>query len=161
MIALSFLHLSDHGAFGDRRLPITSQRLQKKLTEGEGVEKKSMKDMGTIMSPRSVAVVGATNRPGSVGLHVFRNILNAGYRGILYPVNPRQASVQSVKAYPCLEEIPDPVDLAVIIVPAEIVPSIIKEAARKQVKGLIVVSAGSRPRTSTQSRIAFCEFPRC
>jgi acetyl coenzyme A synthetase (ADP forming)-like protein len=101
-----------------------------------------MKNIECIMNPESIAVVGATDRPGSVGLSVFRNILNAGYRGILYPVNPRVKSVQSVKAYPRLADIPDEVDMAVIIVPAEMVPSMMEEAAAKQVKGVIVVSAG-------------------
>src|SRR3989304_6805856 len=80
-----------------------------------------------IISPRSIAVVGATNRPGSVGLAVFRNILTAGFQGVLYPVNPKWKSVQSVKAYPKLMDIPDEVDLAVIIVPAEMACSLLKE----------------------------------
>jgi acyl-CoA synthetase (NDP forming) len=95
-----------------------------------------------IMNPRSIAVVGATNRPGSVGLAVFRNIFNAGFQGVLYPVNPKQKSVQSVKAYPKLMDIPDEVDLAVIIVPAEIVSSVLEEAGQKHVKGAIIISAG-------------------
>ncbi len=94
------------------------------------------------MNPRSIAVVGATNRPGSVGLAVFRNILSAGFQGVLYPVNPKVKSVWSVKAYPRLADIPDEVDLAVIIVPAEVVYSILEEAGKKQVKGAIVISAG-------------------
>ena len=94
------------------------------------------------MNPRSIAVVGATNRPGSVGLAVFRNILSAGFQGVLYPVNPKAKSVWSVKAYPRLADIPDEVDLAVIIVPAEVVCSILEEAGKKQVKGAIVISAG-------------------
>ena len=95
-----------------------------------------------IISPRSIAVVGATNRPGSVGLAVFRNILTAGFQGVLYPVNPKWKSVQSVKAYPKLMDIPDEVDLAVIIVPAEMACSVLEEAGQKQVKGAIIVSAG-------------------
>ncbi len=100
------------------------------------------KDIEYIMSPRSIAVVGATNRSGSVGLAVFRNILSAGFEGVLYPVNPKWKSVQSVKAYPKLMDIPDEVDLAVIIVPAEATCSILEEAGQKQVKGAIIVSAG-------------------
>ncbi len=100
------------------------------------------KDIEFIMNPRSIAVVGATNRSGSVGLAVFRNILSAGFEGVLYPVNPKAKSVQSVKAYPKLVDIPDEVDLAVIIVPAEIVSSILEEAGQKQVKGAIVITAG-------------------
>jgi acetyltransferase len=102
------------------------------------------KNIESIMSPRSIAVVGATNRPGSVGLAVFRNILNAGFEGVLYPVNLKAKSVQSVKAYPALMDIPDEVDLAVIIVPAETVCSVMGEAGKKGVKGAIVISAGFR-----------------
>ena len=94
------------------------------------------------MNPKSIAVVGATNRPGSVGLAVFRNILTAGFHGVLYPVNPKAKYVQSVKAYPKLEDIPDEVDLAVIIVPPEIVCPILEEAGQKQVKGGVVITAG-------------------
>jgi acetyltransferase len=102
----------------------------------------TVKDIEFIMNPRSIAVVGATNRPGSVGLAVFRNILTAGFQGVLYPVNPKAKSVQSVKAYPKLMGISDEVDLAVVIVPAEIVPSILEEAGQKQVKAAIVITAG-------------------
>jgi acetyltransferase len=102
------------------------------------------KNIESIMSPRSIAVVGATNRPGSVGLAVFRNILNAGFEGVLYPVNLKAKSVQSVKAYPALMDIPDEVDLVVIIVPAETVCSVMGEAGEKGVKGAIVISAGFR-----------------
>jgi acetyl coenzyme A synthetase (ADP forming)-like protein len=98
--------------------------------------------IASIMEPKSVAVVGATNRAGSVGLAVFRNILDAGYSGVLYPVNPRARSIQSVKAYPRLADIPDEVDMAVIIVPAESVVNVVQEAAEKKVKGLIIITAG-------------------
>lgn len=101
-----------------------------------------IKNIEPIMNPKSIAVVGATNRPGSVGLAVFRNILTAGFHGVLYPVNPKAKYVQSVKAYPKLEDIPDEVDLAVVIVPSEIVCPILEEAGQKQVKGAIVISAG-------------------
>jgi acetyl coenzyme A synthetase (ADP forming)-like protein len=100
------------------------------------------KDIKSIMSPKSIAVVGATNRPGSVGLAVFRNILTAGFQGVLYPVNPKARYVQSVKAYPKLGDIPDEVDLAVVIVPAEIVCPILEEAGQKKVKGGVVITAG-------------------
>ena len=91
-----------------------------------------VKDIESIISPRSIAVVGATNRPGSVGLAVFSNILFGGYQGVLYPVNPKAQSVHSVKAFPSLSSIPDSVDMAVVIVPRELVPSIIEEAAEKR-----------------------------
>ncbi|MBW2056461.1 MAG: acetate--CoA ligase family protein [Deltaproteobacteria bacterium] len=101
-----------------------------------------IKEVEAIISPRSVAVVGATNRPGSVGLAVFRNLLNADYQGVVYPVNPRVKSVQGVRTYPRLAEVPDEVDLVVVIVPAPVVSQIVEEAAEKHVKGLIVITAG-------------------
>ena len=99
-------------------------------------------DIEYIISPESIAVVGATNRPGSVGLAVFQNILNGRYQGVLYPVNPKARSVLSVRAYPRLIDIPDEVDLAIIIVPSKLVSTIMEEAGRKKVKGAIVISAG-------------------
>lgn len=101
-----------------------------------------MRDIEAIMSPRSIAVVGATNRQGSVGRAVFSNILSGGYQGVLYPVNPKARSVLSVRAYPSLMDIPDNVDLAVIIVPAQAVVGVVEEAAQKGVKGLVVITAG-------------------
>ena len=96
----------------------------------------------SIMAPESIAVVGATNRPGSVGQAVFRNILNAGYNGVLYPVNPKTRSVQSVKAYPSLGAIQEQIDAAVIIVPPDMVADKIEEAADAGVKGVVIITAG-------------------
>ena len=101
-----------------------------------------MNDMQYILSPGSIAVVGASNRPGSLGLAIFRNLIEAAYQGILYPVNPKAKSIQGVKAYPTLTDIPDPVDMAVLIVPSEGVESIVEEAAAKGIKGCIVITAG-------------------
>ena len=101
-----------------------------------------MNDIEHIMSPRSIAVVGASNRPGSLGLAVFRNLIDASYQGILYPVNPKSRSIQGVKAYKTLTDIPDEVEMAVLIVPSEHVEGVIEESARKGVKGCIVITAG-------------------
>jgi acetyl coenzyme A synthetase (ADP forming)-like protein len=96
----------------------------------------------SIFSPSSIAVVGATNRPGSVGLAVFSNLILAGYQGILYPVNPKARSVQGVKAYPTVAEVPDDIDLALVIVPADLVATIVEECAHKKAKAAIVITAG-------------------
>ncbi len=100
------------------------------------------KNIAGIMSPSSIAVVGATSRPGSVGRSVFRNIIYGGYQGVLYPVNPKARSVMGVKAYPKLADIPDPVDMVVIIVPSQIVPPVLAEAAQKGARGAVVITAG-------------------
>ncbi|MEO0074589.1 MAG: acetate--CoA ligase alpha subunit [candidate division WOR-3 bacterium] len=95
-----------------------------------------------IFWPRSIAVIGASTRAGSVGQATFANILMNGFTGIVYPVNPNVRSVLGVKAFPSVLHIPDEVDLAVIIVPAPAVPEIIEECGQKNVKGAIIITAG-------------------
>ena len=95
-----------------------------------------------IFSPQSVAVIGASNRPESVGNAIFKNILLGGFCGTLYPVNPKAPSICGVHAYPNITAIPDELDLALIIVPAAAVPDVLEECGQKGVRGAVVVSAG-------------------
>ena len=95
-----------------------------------------------LMRPRSIAVIGASDRKGSVGREIFRNLLNVGFDGPVYPVNPTTPHVASVPAYASVLEIPDDVHLAVVAVPAEAVPGVIAECAEKRVRGAIIVSTG-------------------
>jgi acetyl coenzyme A synthetase (ADP forming)-like protein len=94
------------------------------------------------LAPASVAVIGASRRRGSVGGEIFRNMLDAGFAGPVYPVNPTAGTVQSVLAYPSVLEVPGEVDLAVVVVPAAQVCEVARQCARKGVKGLVVISAG-------------------
>ncbi len=103
-----------------------------------------MERLDAIFSPGSVAVVGASTVPGKVGHDLFANILRGGYTGTLFPVNPKARSVLSVKAYPTLLDIPDPVDLAILVVPPKAALAAVEEAAQKGVKGIVIVSAGFR-----------------
>ncbi|ROR03291.1 acetate--CoA ligase alpha subunit [Desulfosoma caldarium] len=103
-----------------------------------------MERLDAIFSPKSVAVVGASTVPGKVGHDLFANILRGGYTGILYPVNPAARSVLSVKAYPTLKDIPDPVELAILVVPPKAALAVVDEAAQKGVKAVVIVSAGFR-----------------
>ena len=103
-----------------------------------------MENLNAIFSPRSVAVVGASTTPGKVGHDIFANILKGQFTGVLYPVNPKARSVLSVRAYPTITDIPDEVDLAILIVPPKIALKTVKEAAVKGVKGIVIVSAGFR-----------------
>jgi acetate---CoA ligase (ADP-forming) len=103
-----------------------------------------MTNLDAIFSPSSVAVVGASTTPGKVGHDIFVNILKGEYQGTLFPVNPKARSIRSVKAYPSLIEIPDPVDLAIIILPPKEALRAVKEGAEKGIKGVIIVSAGFR-----------------
>lgn len=105
-----------------------------------GMEK--IADTSSIFSPKSIAVIGASRKDGSVGKVVFSNILLGGYTGILYPVNPKADSIMSVKCYPDISSIPGKVDLAVVIVPAEATPLVLEQCGRAGVRGVIIISAG-------------------
>ncbi len=95
-----------------------------------------------IFHPRAVAVVGASRRPGSIGHALFHNLLAGGFSGTVYPVNPHAASVGSVHAYPNVAAIPEPVDVAVIVVPALAVLEAARESLQAGVRALVVISAG-------------------
>jgi acetyl coenzyme A synthetase (ADP forming)-like protein len=96
----------------------------------------------TFLAPRAVAVVGASRRRGTIGGELFHNLLAYEFAGPVYPVNPHAAVVQSVPAYPSVEAIPGPVDLAVVAVPAAEVAQVAEQCARKGVRALVVISAG-------------------
>ncbi len=98
--------------------------------------------LDAVFSPRSVAVVGATETAGSVGRTVLCNLLQSPFGGPVFPVNPKRASVLGVKAYPSLAAVPERVDLAVVVTPAPTVPGVIRQCADSGVKGAIVISAG-------------------
>ena len=95
-----------------------------------------------IFRPSSVAVIGASNRVGTVGHDLFRNILLSGYCGTLYPVNPKATSIAGVHAYTSVGAIPDEIDLALIMVPAAAVPSVLEECGKKGARGAVIVTAG-------------------
>ncbi len=103
-----------------------------------------MPGLNAIFSPESVAIVGASNTPGKVGHDIFANILSGHYQGTLYPVNPKARSILSVKAYPTIMDIPDSVDLAIIILPPKASLAAIEEGIHKGIKGFVIVSAGFR-----------------
>ena len=92
--------------------------------------------------PATVAVVGASSRRGTIGGELFRNVLEGDFAGAAYPVNPKGAAVAGVRGYRSVEEIPDPVDLAVIAVPGEHVFAAAEDALRSGVRALVVISAG-------------------
>jgi acetyl coenzyme A synthetase (ADP forming)-like protein len=98
--------------------------------------------MRAMLAPRAVAVVGASRDRGTVGGRVFHNLLAAGFEGPVYPVNPRAEVVQSVLAYRSVADIPGPVDLAVVAVPAAAVVEVARACADKGARGLVVMSAG-------------------
>jgi acetyl coenzyme A synthetase (ADP forming)-like protein len=95
-----------------------------------------------MLAPRSVAVIGAGRKRKTIGGEVFHNLMDGGFNGPVYPVNPGADVVQSVHAYKSILDIPGPVDLAVIVVPAKLVMAAAKECAQKGVHGMVVITAG-------------------
>jgi acetyltransferase len=98
--------------------------------------------LDSIFLPKSVAVVGATEKVGSVGRTVLWNLMNTPFGGPIYPVNPTRPSVLGIKAYPKLAGLPEKPDLVVVTTPAAIIPGIIGEAADLGILGAVVISAG-------------------
>lgn len=94
--------------------------------------------------PKSVAVVGATRDPKGLGGSVLRNIVDHGYKGPVYPINPKADEIAGLKAYPSVLEVPEEVDLAVITVPARFVKQVVEECGQKGCRGLVIISAGFR-----------------
>ncbi|HEY0128111.1 MAG TPA: CoA-binding protein, partial [Rubrobacteraceae bacterium] len=100
--------------------------------------------LDAIFRPETVAVIGATDRPGSVGRTIMRNLVSSPFGGTVFPVNARRQNVLGIQAYPSVSEVPDRVDLAVIVAPAPAVPGIIRECVEARAQGAIIISAGFR-----------------
>ncbi len=103
-----------------------------------------MGGLDAVFRPRSVAVVGASTRPGKLGHEILRNLLEAGFGGEVYPVNPKADEILGVRCYRSVSEVPGPVDLAVMVIPARLVPGAVEEAAARGARGFVVVSGGFR-----------------
>ncbi|MFD6160747.1 GNAT family N-acetyltransferase [Nocardia sp. NPDC060256] len=100
------------------------------------------RSVGNLLTPRSVAVIGATLSAGRVGGAVLNNLLSGVFQGPVFPVNPNRHSVRGVRAYATVREIPDEVDLAVVAVPPGAIGSVLDDCMAKGVKGLVVLTAG-------------------
>jgi len=98
--------------------------------------------LAPLLRPKVVAVVGASRSRKSIGNMIFRHVLHAGFPGTVYPVNPEAESVHGVRAFPSIADVPEPVDLAVVSVPAEAVLEVTEHAVEAGTKGLLVVSSG-------------------
>ena len=95
-----------------------------------------------IFAPKNVAVIGATEKEGSVGRTILWNLISSPFGGAVFPINPKRSSLLGIKAYASIKDVPDTVDLAVIVTPSSAIPGIIAECGEMGVKGAIVISAG-------------------
>ncbi len=95
-------------------------------------------------APDSIAVIGASRRPGTVGYQIVDNLVTHGFQGAVYPVNPKARAVHSFPAWRSVRDIPGPVDLAIVVVPKDLVLEVVEECGAKGVSAVVVISAGFR-----------------
>jgi acetyltransferase len=117
-------------------------RAQNVFDPAHDVYRYTPRSLQPIFSPKTVAVIGATEKVGSVGRTVVWNLISSPFGGTVFPVNPKRENILGIKAYPSINAVPDQIDLAVIVTPAPSVPAIIAECVESGVKGAIVISAG-------------------
>ena len=101
-----------------------------------------MNPLDAILKPKSIAVVGASRREGSIGREILHQLIEFDFHGKLFPVNPKADFIHSIKAFPSVSAIPDPVDLAIVVVPRAEVLSVVDDCGKKCVPGLVVITAG-------------------
>jgi 4-hydroxybutyryl-CoA synthetase (ADP-forming) len=94
-----------------------------------------------LLSPKSIAVIGASDKEGTVGRTITSNIMN-GFQGPVYPISPSRSTVFDKKAYKSVLDVPDPISLAVIVIRNTLVPQVLEECGRKKIKGVVVITAG-------------------
>ena len=99
-------------------------------------------DLHDLFYPNSVAVIGASGTPGKLGWNVFSNLVSHKFMGKLYPINPKADEIQGIKAYPCISAVPEPVDVAIILVSAGVTPDVVEECCKCGVRYIVVESAG-------------------
>ena len=101
-----------------------------------------VENLDKIFKPKSIAVIGASNKEGSPGYRIFRNLIGSGYEGVVYPVNPNKESIQGVQAYPSINDLPKIVDLAIVATPSKAVVDVVERCGKKGIKGILIISAG-------------------
>ncbi len=102
----------------------------------------SVSAMDKIMSPASMAVIGASSREHTIGFDIMKNLQKYGYSGTIYPINPKDSEIQGLKAYPSVLDVPGPIDMAVIVINSKFVLSTIDQCHQKGIKGVVIISAG-------------------
>ncbi|MFC1912033.1 GNAT family N-acetyltransferase, partial [Chloroflexota bacterium] len=126
-------------------IPLTqSHRITAKEEERERLS--TLTSIRHILSPRSIAVIGASRQPGSIGQIILKAIVENGFTGVVYPVNPKADQVMAIKAYPSILDVPGDVDMGVIVVPTQLVASVAKDCGLKGVHALVVISDGFKER---------------
>lgn len=116
--------------------------MQPLIDPSQNFLKSNINPLDGFFHPKSVAIVGATEKRGSVGATLTQNMIDYSYKGKIYPVNPKYSKVFEKKCYPSLSAINAPIDLAILITPATTIPSLVEECAKLEVPCIIIISAG-------------------
>ncbi|MEM2320369.1 MAG: acetate--CoA ligase [Candidatus Bathyarchaeia archaeon] len=98
--------------------------------------------LDAFFNPRAIAVIGASRDPSKIGHRIAKNIIDGGFAGAIYPINPNANEILGLKCYKSIKDAPSEIDLAVIVVPSKIVPSVLEDCGVRGVRGVIVISAG-------------------
>ena len=101
-----------------------------------------MMNMKTLFNPGSIAVIGASNKPDKLGFHVMKSLTKGGFAGKIIPVNPGSTEIMGIKAFPSITDYDGRIDLAIVVVPAKLVPAVFRKCANKDVKGIVLITAG-------------------
>ncbi|MDG6218895.1 MAG: bifunctional acetate--CoA ligase family protein/GNAT family N-acetyltransferase [Candidatus Thermoplasmatota archaeon] len=101
-----------------------------------------IENLDKIFKPKSITVVGASNRIGSAGYRIFRNLIGSQFDGVVYPINPNYESIQGVESYKTVNDLQKIPDLAVIVTPSKVVIDVVEQCGKKGIKGILIISAG-------------------
>lgn len=113
----------------------------------------SIENLDRMFHPRAVAVVGASEKNGAIGNAVFRNLLSAGYKGTLFPVNPNHDRIMGIPSYPRLEAIGQKVDLVIAATPIDLAPEIVRESGKIEAGGVVIIAGGGKEREKRGARL--------
>ncbi|MBW1673425.1 MAG: CoA-binding protein, partial [Deltaproteobacteria bacterium] len=98
--------------------------------------------MSILFNPKSVAVIGASEKETKLGFHVMKSLTKGNFPGKIIPINPGSKEIMGLKTFPSISECPNGIDLAIVVLPAKMVPSIFEECLTKGVKGIVLITAG-------------------
>ncbi len=101
-----------------------------------------VENLDKLFKPKSIAVIGASDKVGKAGYRIFRNLIGSGYEGVVYPVNPNKESIQGIHTYKSINEVPKIVDLAIIVTPAKVVCEVVEQCGKRGIKAVLIISAG-------------------
>ena len=101
-----------------------------------------VENLDKIFKPKSIAIVGASSKVGSPGYNIFRNLIGSSFDGVVYPINYKHESILGVQAYKTIEDLPKPVDLAIIATPSKIVLDVVEQCGKRGIQGILIISAG-------------------